>query len=168
MHSGNCVCSDCRDCIDFGGGLSGWRELFDAGTAAVQAEADRRGQVLGQSAHIDAQNDAVSDFETDALTPHRTGRISTAEAIRRIEKITDAFTAFCQRLGYARALAGARDVQVLADQLIADLEESENSGGVYTPGPGGGTVNLPGGLQLSPTTLALGGLALLVLMRTRK
>ena len=162
MFTGNCNC-DPRSCACDAPGLSGfWGDLWEQGQEVIEAEADARRQVAGQSAHIDAQNEAVSDFETDALGPHAAGRISTDEAIRRIQNITNSFTRFCERLNYARALNGARDVQILAGQLIADLEESEEDG-FYEPGPGGGNINLPVIGSVSTTTLALGGLAAFLL-----
>ncbi len=132
---GDCNCLENGEGPSYGGGLAGfWGDLWAFGQQAIESEADRRSGSSGQEAHIAAQNEAVREFETEALAPYRQGIITVEQARQMIQAINAGFTAYCRRLGYARALQGAQDVDRLAQQLIADL-------GGYQPVPpttGGG------------------------------
>src|SRR6202008_1554449 len=101
----------------------GWfSDLVQAGSTELKAEANRRAGQLGTSAHIQAQNEVVSDFQTLALTPYRAGQISAAQAAAKIQELAQGFTIYCQKLAYPRALQGAADVNNLAQQIIHDLQ----------------------------------------------
>lgn len=157
--NGACNC----DQSGVGTGLQGfWSDLWDMGVDAVSNEAHNRFSTAGESAHIAAQNEAVAEFEAAALTPYRSGRISAEQARQIIRSIASAFASFANRLGYPRALAGAREVEALAERLIMDL-------GAYTtvPAPSG---YLPPMLQSAGISapMILGIAGLFFLMRGRR
>lgn len=129
----------------------GWlSDVIDLGRDAIQDQARQRLGQVGQSAHIDAQNQVVEDFELRALTPHRSGLLTAAQAIAEIQRLDGGFTTYCQALGYGRALRGASDVHNLALTLIRDLQNETVGGGVIGPG---GIVLPPVGGVYSGTTI---------------
>ncbi len=167
---GDCNCADNGEGPSYGGHLAGfWGDLWAFGQQAIDAEADRRSGSSGQEAHIAAQNEAVREFESEALAPYRQGIITIEQARQMIQAINAGFTAYCRRLGYARALQGAADVDRLAQQLIADL-------GGYQPVPalpggggyGSGFFDSMGTTGSSIVPLALGFGALYFLMGSRR
>lgn len=145
----------------------GWfSDAVKQGGDFLKQEADRRKSVIGQSAHIDAQNQVVADFETLALGPYKRREITAAQASQKIDELDRGFTIYTQRLGYQRALNGAADVHRLAVQIIRDLQTASTGGGVVVPPIlGGGTV-FPASMDY--TTLALIGVGAYLLFQNRK
>lgn len=147
-------------------------DLVGAGVREVKDAASRDVGKMGQSSHITRQNETVADFEALALTPYRQGYLTAQQAAQRIEDIARSFSAYCQQLGYPRALQGAADVTLLANQLVRDLRSQipAGSGPIITSGG----VTLPpltdGGSAMSVdySTLALVGLAAFLLLRRGK
>jgi hypothetical protein len=142
--------------------MSWFSDLIDAGVNEVTRKAQSDLKNTGTSAHIQAQNQVVSDFQTQALTPLANGTITPQQAIDIIDRLDRGFTAYCQQLGYARALAGAQTVHALAVKLIADREATiTTSGGTYyTPGSGGST-SVPTSTSITSTGVSVAGLGTL-------
>ena len=139
--------------------MSWFSDLIDAGAAEVNRKAQSDLKNSGTSAHIAAQNQVVADFQTQALTPLANGTITPQQAIDIIDRLDKAFSAYCQQLGYARALQGARDVHNLAVRLIADREATITASGgtYYTPGSGGST-SVPTSTSVTRTGVSVAGL----------
>lgn len=131
------------------------------GTRAIQAKAAQESS-KGTSAHIDAQNQAVANFGTIVDAFNRSS-LSTADAINRINAIDNTFTTFCQRLNYARALQGARDVHGLALNVVADFQNRAAQNTYQGPDVfSSGGITLPGGvLSAGPSTVSWGTVGLL-------
>src|SRR5436190_20651288 len=141
------------------------KDGVQAGTQALKDRANRNKVVKGTSAHIQPQNDTVSEFQTYALTPLNNGQMTPAAAITKIQQLAQGFTIYAQQLGYARALQGAADVNALAQRLVRDIQAAYQM-------PGGGVILPPGIVPpgqgiggISYTTLALVGLAAYFFLR---
>ena len=127
------------------------KDGVQAGTQALKDRANGNKFVMGTSAHIQPQNDTVSDFQAAAIT--------------KIQQLAQGFTIYAQQLGYARALQGAADVNALAQRLVRDIQAAYQM-------PGGGVILPPGIVPpgqgiggISYTTLALVGLAAYFFLR---
>lgn len=137
----------------------GWfSDLVEAGSAELKSEANKRAGQLGQSAHIDAQNQVVADFQRLALGPYQAGQITAAQAAVKIQQLDQGFTVYAQQLLYPRALQGAADVHTLALNIVRDLQPAIPG---QIPGTGGGvTIPTPSGqpITIDYTTLAALGI----------
>lgn len=132
-----------------------WSDLMDLGEQRIKAEAAKRSQQSGTSAHIAAQNQVRDEFG-QILNTYHMGSITNATAQQQISRANQGFAAFCRNLGYPRALQGASDVDILAQKILADLRTERITGA--TGSLTGTTANvLTGGAAgpLSTTTVLL-------------
>jgi hypothetical protein len=118
--------------MDFGELLN---TALTAGIQDASAIAARDLGGSGTSAHIAAQNATVAQFAA-VLNAYQAGTISNATAITQITNANGTFQSYVQKLGYARALAGGRDVQNLANSILTNLHNAAigiTGPGVITP-----------------------------------
>ncbi len=108
----------------------------------------------GTSAHIPAQNQTVAAFGT-ILNEFHAGTLTAAQAADLITRYDQGFSAFCQKLGYARATRGAQDVHNLAVQVMNDNFAGVTGSGAVQAPPGSLPV-VPTGVVLPPSTLSAG------------
>lgn len=141
-----------------------WSDLLDKGAQAVKSEATSRLSSQGQSAHIAAQNEVVTEFGT-IIASYHAGQLTNAQAQQKVSAAAATFTAFCQNLGYPRAIQGAADVNNLKNQLIASLQKEAQTGTVGTIT--GGIPAALGVSSLTPTMIALLALGAFLLLRRR-
>lgn len=144
-----------------------WSDLASAGASAAKNEAAKRQGQSGASAHIQAQNEVTAEFGA-ILSSYHARQLTNTQAQQAIAAADSGFSAFCQNLGYPRALQGASDVHSLAVKVISDLRTEAGTGligsitgalpGVLTGGIGGG---------LDTTTIALMALAAYMLFKRR-
>lgn len=161
-----------------------WNSILGAAVSdgtdlAVQATATAVSQNgTNTSAHIAAQNAVVAQFTT-ILNALHAGQITAAAAVTQISTFNHNFQVYVAQLGYGRAIRGGQDVQSLASSILNSIASDAAKAGtpVALPTtPGGLAPTQPTNLlsslssslaSMSPTTLALAGGALFLLMRKK-
>lgn len=109
----------------------------------------------GTSAHIQAQNQTVAAF-AQILNEYNAKTISAQQAVDLITRYNQGFMAFCQKLGYARAIRGAGDVNNLAVKILTTTFAGVTPSALTSSAPPGTLPPVPTGVTLPPGVLPAG------------
>lgn len=155
--------------------ITGYDILSDPG--AIQQAYNQVTQSFGNN-YIAAQNAATAEMgralnNFNASKPHSGADYQSFE--NEIQGISSTFTAYAQTLNNSRAMKGARDVNNLANQVIADREAERKAlsipaatAAVTTTGTWqAGTEKVAGGGVVSNSTLMIALLVGYLLLRRR-